>query len=131
MAERLTKLSCRMPVVVSTRRGGEANSTQHLWLRSVRIFYLSRRGLMLGGWLTTGKLHILLICLLADGQTSSELKRPLRVRRQLNVASNHLGALKAVIVEALHNRCAALLSPGWSRRSAAFNASTASCQLIA
>jgi L-asparaginase len=66
MAARLGALSKRMPVVVSTRVVGS-----HV-LRSTYGFVgseidLSRRGLALGGWLTTGKLHLLLTFLLADG----------------------------------------------------------------
>ncbi len=76
MAERLTKLSRRMPVVVSTRVVGSHVLHNTYGFVGSEID-LSRRGLMLGGWLTTGKLHLLLICLLADGADQFRIKNVL------------------------------------------------------
>lgn len=76
LAERLAALSRRMPVVVSTRVVGS-----HV-LRNTYGFVgseidLRRRGLMLGGWLTTGKLQLLLACLLADGADHARIRTAL------------------------------------------------------
>jgi L-asparaginase len=76
MAERLAEIAGLIPVVVSTRVVGS-----HV-LRKTYGFVgseidLSRRGLLLGGWLTSGKLHFLLTCLLANGWNSADIRRAL------------------------------------------------------
>ncbi|HEY4163086.1 MAG TPA: asparaginase [Dongiaceae bacterium] len=73
MAERLAEIASRIPVIVSTRVVGS-----HV-LRKTYGFVgseidLSRRGLLLGGWLTTGKLHFLLTCLLANGSDQTGIR---------------------------------------------------------
>jgi L-asparaginase len=76
MAERLTEMASRIPVVISTRVVGS-----HV-LRNTYGFVgseidLSRRGLLRGGWLTTGKLHFMLSCLLANGGALNDVRESL------------------------------------------------------
>ena len=76
MAERVVALSIHLPVIISTRVVGS-----HV-LRNTYGFVgseidLRRRGLMLGGWLTTGKLHLLLVSLLANGADQSTIRHAL------------------------------------------------------
>jgi L-asparaginase len=77
MAEQLEALAQQILVVMSTRVIGS-----HV-LRSTNGFVgweidLFKRGLHLGGWLTTGKLHLLMTLLIASGVERSGIGQMLR-----------------------------------------------------
>jgi L-asparaginase len=76
MAERLARLAREMPVIISTRVVGS-----HVLRRTYGFvgseIDLQRRGLLLGGWLTTGKLHLLLSFLLAGGADQTRIRSAL------------------------------------------------------
>lgn len=78
MADRLEKLSGTLPIVISTRVLGS-----HV-LRNTYGFVgseidLQRRGIMLGGWLTSGKLQLMLGFLLALGSDRPQIRRSLEL----------------------------------------------------
>ncbi len=73
MADRLEELAPSLPIVISTRVLGS-----HV-LRSTYGFVgseidLKRRGIMLGGWLTSGKLQLMLAFLLAAGADRQQIR---------------------------------------------------------
>ena len=76
MADRLEELATRLPIVISTRVLGS-----HV-LRDTYGFVgseidLKRRGIMLGGWLTSGKLQLMLSFLLAAGANQQQIREAL------------------------------------------------------
>ncbi|SLN75251.1 L-asparaginase [Oceanibacterium hippocampi] len=80
MAEQLQAASRKLPVIISTRVVGS-----HV-LESTYGFVgseidLRRRGILLGGWLTTGKLHLLLVTLLATEASIDEIRQSLQCFR--------------------------------------------------
>lgn len=76
MADRLEKLAAGMPIIISTRVVGShvLRNTYGFVGSEIDLF---RRGMMLGGWLTSGKLQLLLKFLLAAGAGQCEIKQAL------------------------------------------------------